>query len=100
METFTPTTLHRASMAGVSEAATSEPTEVLQCDRPSVRGQQQAVGNDLAVVVDGGGVLDLGAGPGRDQGVEVLHRAAAVDRGAADHHTVVVDRRREEAAQV
>jgi integrase len=38
-----------------------------------------AVGDDLAVVVDGGRALDLVARPGRDQVVEVLHRAAAVD---------------------
>src|SRR6516225_3137982 len=72
----------------------------------SAWGQQQGpaaaggVGDDLAVVVDRGGVLDLMPGSGRDQGVEVLHGAAGVDQVSADHHAIVVDRRREEAAQV
>src|SRR5215469_2491818 len=62
-------------------------------------GAAGGAGDDLAVVVDRGGVLDRGRS-GRDQGVEVLHRAAAVDVWPADHHAVVVDRRRVEAAEV
>lgn len=71
-------------------------------------GQQQGKGlagggvggvaNDLAAAVDRGRVLDLRAGSGRDQVVQVLH-GAAVDLGSADHHAVVADRRSEEDAQ-
>src|SRR5487761_1071054 len=73
----------------------------------SGRGEQQrglagagvgAVGDDLAVVVDHGRVADLVAG--RDEGVEVLHRPAAVDQVPADHHAVVVDRVRPEVARI
>src|SRR5215471_2757253 len=77
----------------------------------SARVQQQGVGlagggvvgvgDDLAVVVDAGRVLDLVAGPGRDEVVEVLQCAAAVDELPADDHAAVVARSwREVAAQV
>src|SRR5215469_546787 len=80
-------------------------------ERASGRGQQQrvglagggvgGVGDDLAVVVDAGRVLDLVAGSGRDEVVEVLQCAVAVDELPADDHAAVVDRgRREVAAQV
>ena len=68
----------------------------------SVRGEQDAVGfgDDLAVVVDADGVVDLG-GSGRDQVVDVLHGAVADDQVIADHHVAVVDRVHEEViAQV
>src|SRR5262252_3004718 len=74
--------------------------------RWSVWGEQQGVvlvgggvvgdGDDLAVVVDAMGVVDLVGGAGRDQVVEVLPCPAAVDLVVADDHAAVVDRRREE----
>src|SRR5690349_18760769 len=55
-----------------------------------------AVGDDLAVVVDRGGVGEGEPGAGWDQVVEVLECAVAPDpgpvAGLADDHAVVVDR--------
>ena len=51
---------------------------------PLAGGGVGGVGDDLAVVVDAGGGLDLVAGSGRDEVVEVLRRAAAFDELPAD----------------
>jgi len=55
-----------------------------------------AVGDDLAVAVDPGRVVEREAGAGRDQIVEVPQCSAAMDHAAADDHAIVVDRCREE----